>query len=114
MENSMPKAEIILEKDGSKIQINAEGDISVKTQGDLKLEGINVMIKATQKVTIEGGSEAKMTSAQTEVEGTASAKLKGAQVEVKGDGTATVDGGGMLELKASGVASLQGSLVKIN
>jgi uncharacterized protein involved in type VI secretion and phage assembly len=114
MVNDMPKAEIILEKDGSKIQINAEGNISLKAQGDLELEGANVKIKGNQQVSIEGTSTVKMTSPQTEVEGTGTLKLKGAQVELKGDGQASVDGGGMLELKASGIASLQGSLVKIN
>jgi type VI secretion system secreted protein VgrG len=113
MDNSMPKAEIILKKDGT-VEINSEGNIKIKAKEDLELEGMNVKIKATQKVSIEGISAVKITSPETEVEGTGTMKVKGAQVEVKGDGKASVEGGGMLELKASGIASLQGSLVKIN
>jgi phage baseplate assembly protein gpV len=109
-----PKTEIIMDRDGSKIQIKAQGDISIKSEGDINLEGMNVNIKANADLILEGTSAAKLKGAQTEVEGSASAKLKAPTVEVKGDGKASVDGGGMLELKASGIASLQGSLVKIN
>lgn len=103
-----------LDAQNDKVKIYSQGEIEIAADQDLILSGANVKITARQEVTIEGGSAAKMTSPQTEVEGTGALKLKGAQVELKGDGQASVDGGGMLELKASGIASLQGSLVKIN
>lgn len=109
-----PKAEIIMEKDGSKIQINAKGNIEMNAEGDISLSGANVHIKARQDVTIEANSAATMKSPQTEVEGTGDLKLNGAQVTLKGDSQTSVEGGGTLELKSSGIASLQGSLVKIN
>jgi type VI secretion system secreted protein VgrG len=97
-----------------KIKIYSQGEIEIAADRDLILSGANVKITAQQEVSIEGSSAAKMTSPQTEIEGTGALKLKGAQVELKGDAQVSVDGGGMLELKASGIASLQGSLVKIN
>lgn len=108
------KAEVILKQDGSKVLINAKGNIELNADGDIALNGANVKINAMQEVTIEGNSAAKMTSPQTEIEGTGSVKVSGAQVEIKGDGQTTVEGGGTLDLKSSGIATLQGSLVKIN
>lgn len=110
-----PKAEIIMEQNGSKIQINAKGDISMKSeQGDISLEAMNINIKASQDLTMEGTNNAKLKGAQTEVEGSVKATLKGTNTDVKADAQATVNGGATLELKSSGITSLQGSLVKIN
>lgn len=103
-----------LDARNDKVKIYSQQSIEIEADGDLVLKGANVKISATQEVSVEGTSAVKITSPQTEMEGTGTLKLSGAQVDIKGDGQASIDGGGMLELKASGIASLQGSLVKIN
>lgn len=66
---------------------------------DVTLQGMNVTIKATQALKLEGLS--------VEIAGKTSAKLEGsATVEIKGGASA--------KFSASGVAEVSGSLVKIN
>lgn len=64
-----------LQLDSSGITYESEGDIVIKATGDLKLEGMNVEIKAQMELKAEGGVEAKLT-------GGATAKVEGGVVMI--------------------------------
>jgi type VI secretion system secreted protein VgrG len=70
--------------------------IVMKSDGTLEISG--------RSVKVSGTASAELSATQTKVSGT--------QLDLKGTKT-TVDGSGMLDLTASGVASLKGSLTKI-
>jgi type VI secretion system secreted protein VgrG len=73
-----------------------QAKIVMKSNGTIEISGMQVKIKGTSKVEIDGTQTA----------------VSGQTVDVKGTKTA-VEGSGMLDLKASGIASLKGSLTKI-
>ena len=78
---------------------SGQASLLLENGKDVTLQGMNVTIKATQAVKIEGLS--------VEITGKTTAKLEGsATVEVKGGGSA--------KFSASGIAEVAGSLVKIN
>ncbi|MNE39023.1 hypothetical protein D3C80_1329480 [compost metagenome] len=70
-----------------------------------------------KKVVLKVGSSASLEmNAQGDVAltGTKSVTVKAAQVKVEADASLTMQSGGMLEIKANGILSLKGSMVKIN
>jgi type VI secretion system VgrG family protein len=98
-------------------------EINVKCAGGtVNLSAGSLNLDAEGKVSITGGSEIELKApnikadadANFEAKGGTGAKLEGsAQVEVKG-GMATFEGSGMGTVKAGGILTVQGSLVKIN
>lgn len=78
--------------------------IVMKKNGDIEISGTNIKLKATAKIDLGAGQEIKASGTQI--------KASGTQVAVKGTQT-NVEGTAMLDLKASGIASLKGSLTKI-
>lgn len=84
--------EITITSDNGGVTIEAKQDITMKATGSIKLEATqNVDIKGNMNVSVKAGSNAT-------VEGTAKAAVTGAMVDVK----------------AQGVATLGGAMVKIN
>ena len=85
-----------------------EGKQTVTITGDQGITGkAKIEITATTSIELKvGGSSIKIEPARITIKSTA--------VEVVADGNASVNANGMLELKAGGVASLAGSLVKVN
>lgn len=71
--------------------------ITMQENGDIEIKGRSITIDGSLKVAVSGGQQIEASSVQI--------KAKGTQVQVQGT---------MLDLKASGVATLQGSLTKIN
>lgn len=70
--------------------LTAKGPVSVKSQADVKVEGINV-----------------------EITGSAGVKIKGATVDIEATGPVKVKGA-VASVEASGPLTLQGAIVKIN
>ena len=75
--------DVTIENTG-KINIKSTGEISIKSDGDLKMEAMNINLKAQQKVAIEG--------MQVSINGQTTAELKGAKVDITSQGPATVKG----------------------
>jgi len=96
----------------SKIVMKKSGDIDVtcKTLTVKATSAIN--LKADKEVQINGQQEVGVKSLKVLVNGTTEVGIKGLKVEVKGDVSAKVEAV-MLDLTASGIASLKGSLTKI-
>ncbi|MEO5723224.1 MAG: VgrG-related protein [Ilumatobacteraceae bacterium] len=100
---------------GTKIVIG-DDKITVTTKGGLPIELISgdASIKLDNgAITIKGNSVA--------IKATQGAKIEGATVDVKGQQKVAIDGGAQLEgagamvkLEASGIASVKGSLLKLN
>lgn len=76
--------DVTIENTG-KINIKSTGEVSIKSDGDLKMDAMNITLKAQQKVSIEGGT-------QVAINGQAGAELKGAKVDINSQGPATVKG----------------------
>lgn len=75
--------DVTLENTG-KINITSKGEVSIKSDGNLKMEAMNINLKAQQKVDVEG--------LQVSVNGQTAAELKGGKVDVTASGPATVKG----------------------
>lgn len=105
--------EINMKKEGPMISIKSKGDIEIKADQNVNINGSEINLQATNiKITADSNLEMK---------GSAEAKLEGAQVKIDGSGqleakgaTAKIEGSGMLQLKGGAVASLEAGLVKIN
>jgi type VI secretion system secreted protein VgrG len=109
--------------------VTGESKIVMKKNGDIAITCMNLSVKATQKielkadsqVDINGQQQVNVKSLKIAAEGTTGVDVKGlkvaiqgnATVEIKGNAMAKVEAGGMLDLSASGIASLKGALTKI-
>ena len=80
---------MVMEPSG--IKIESPGEISIKATKDVKIEGMNVNIKAQV-----GG------------------KFEAVNLDLKGSAQLNAEGSGMATVKSSGIMTVQGSLVKIN
>jgi uncharacterized protein involved in type VI secretion and phage assembly len=81
------------------ISVTAQGDVSVTTSsGDVTLKGNNVSIEASMGLDLKG--------ATATLQGSESAEMSGASVKVTGQASA--------QLTASGMTTVQGSMVQIN
>ena len=88
-----------------------QAKIVMKKDGTIEIAGMKLTISGTQKVEVKGAQVKVKGDAKVEIDGTQTA-ISGQQVDVKGTKTA-VQGTAMLDLAASGIASLKGSLTKI-
>jgi len=90
---------ITIDAKSGKVEIHGAQDISIKSDQNVNIEATqNLTLKGTAGVTIES-------SANASVKATGQMSVEGATTAVKGSGT--------LDLTASGVASLKGSMVNI-
>ncbi len=105
----------------SKIVMKKNGDIAVTCKNLSVKATDSIELKANKEVNINGQQQVDIKSLKIAAEGTTGVEVKGlkvaiqgnATVEIKGNATAKVEGGAMLDLSASGVASLKGALTKI-
>jgi type VI secretion system secreted protein VgrG len=88
-----------------------QAQIVMKKDGTIEIAGVKLTINGTQKVEVKGTQVQVKGDAKVEIDGTQTA-ISGQQLDVKGTKTA-VQGTAMLDLAASGIASLKGSLTKI-
>jgi phage protein D len=108
-------------KSDKKMIIEVTNDQESKVQGAVKNEGSKtVEMKAGTSYTLEAGSSMTVKGATISVEAQGSLKLKGATVDIESSGPATFKGAtvevsaqGILDLKASGMANLKGSITNI-
>ncbi len=88
-----------------------QAKIVMKKDGTIEIDGTKLKISGTKSVDIKGAQVKVKGDAKVEVDGTQTA-ISGQQLDLKGTKTA-VKGTAMLDLGASGIASLKGSLTKI-
>jgi uncharacterized protein involved in type VI secretion and phage assembly len=96
------------------VSVTAKQDITLSTEsGTVSIKGNNVKIEATSDLTLNGTNVSAQAKAQLQV--------KGAETKVAGDASAELSGAmtkvsaeSLMQLSSSGIAELQGSLVKIN
>ncbi len=117
------KTSLAISKDGdititakdTKISINKEGEIAIdakqkvgiKTTADVNLESSGGNMKlAANKITIDGKQAVEIKGANAKMEAQAQLEIKGAM--------AKVEASGMMDVKASGVMNIKGSVVNIN
>jgi type VI secretion system secreted protein VgrG len=109
--------------------VTGDSKIVMKKNGDIAITCKNLSVKATQaidlkadqEVKVEGQQQVGIKSMKIAAEAKTDVSVKGlkvaiegsATVNIKGSAMAKVEGGGMLDLSASGVASLKGALTKI-
>jgi uncharacterized protein involved in type VI secretion and phage assembly len=108
-------------KSDKKLIIEVTNDQESKVQGAVKNEGSKtVEMKAGTSYTLEAGSSMSIKGASISVEAKGALTLKGSTVEIQSQGPATLKGAtvevsaqGILDLKASGMANLKGSITNI-
>jgi hypothetical protein len=103
------KLQLVMDSVATKITVHSDGKVLIEGKGGvvidsasskLELKGGEVTITSTSGVKIDGGSGSVNVTAGGEL------ALKGA--------TAKLEGSAQTEVKASGMLTIQGSLVKIN
>lgn len=85
------RTKITMNQDGD-VEVEAVGNMTLKANGDLSLEGANVKIKGQINASLEAGS----------------------QVEVKGGIEAKMEGSAAASIESTGITQVKGTLVKIN
>jgi uncharacterized protein involved in type VI secretion and phage assembly len=68
--------------DDSGIKIESSKDLTLKATGDIKLEGMNVEIKAQTNFKAEGTASAEISGASTKINGNATTVIKGGLVQI--------------------------------
>lgn len=93
------------------LSITVDGKLTIKSTGALAVEtSADAKVKATGSLTLESGGEMTLKSgAGLTLKASASWKGEGLDVNLKGQVGATVDGGPMATVKATGKATLQGA-----
>ena len=106
--------QINMEKDGPKISIKSKGDIEIKADQNININGAeinltatNIKINADNNLEMKGSAEAKMEGAQVKINADAT-------LEAKGGAQTTIEGSAMLEMKGGAMAKIQGAIVMIN
>ena len=101
------------------IEVTNDNETTVKGSSKTKADSA-VELKAGTSYTLEAGSSMSIKGATISVESQGSLKLKGATVEIEASGPASFKGAtvqvnaqGVLDLNASGVANLKGTMVNI-
>jgi len=101
------------------IAVTNDNETTVKGSSKTKADSA-VELKAGTSYTLEAGSSMSIKGATISVESQGSLKLKGATVEIEASGPASFKGAtvqvnaqGVLDLNASGVANLKGTMVNI-
>jgi uncharacterized protein involved in type VI secretion and phage assembly len=102
------KISIIDKTENNKLEITAsDNTIALTAAGDVKLTATGkVVVNSTGDTTVDAQNATVTAKQNATVNATAQLKLHGATVAVEADG--------QLELKAAGVVTIQGALVKIN
>jgi Rhs element Vgr protein len=77
------------DESGNKIILNDSGitvesfkDLILKAAGDLKIEGVNMAVKASASFKAEGATSAEVSGATTTIKGSASTVIKGGMVQI--------------------------------
>ena len=88
------------------IAIDADGNITIKAKGDITLEATNINLKGTAGISLK--------APKIDIEAQAQLNQKGAQVSIEGQAMTSVKGGAMLNLEATGITSVSGTMLKLN
>lgn len=97
---------IITIKTKGEVNINADDAINIETKKKLTIKAMDIDISATNGLKIESKSNTEIKALQLKMEAQTVAALKGgAMVKVEG---------AMAEVKASGITTIGGAMVKIN
>lgn len=88
------------------ISLDAQKNISLKAGGDISLDAMNISETAKSNVTIKGNSAVNVSGTNSKFEGKATVTVTGAigKIEAKG----------VLDVKATGITSIGGAMVKLN
>lgn len=107
---------ITMDTANKEIKVTSTGDIKFEADGNISFTSKkNVEIKATQNITTEATQNYTLTGkAGVKIESNANTEIKGTMLKAEGTGQAEFSAGGMATVKASGIMTIQGSLVKIN
>jgi type VI secretion system secreted protein VgrG len=98
-------------KHNDSLNVTSQLSVSAGDQITLKVGAAQIVLKSDGSVEISGSSIKVSGTTSAEIDAT-QIKVSGTQVDVKGTKT-TVEGTATLDLTASGIASLKGSLTKI-
>ena len=68
--------------DDSGIAIESIKDVIIKATGDVKIDGMNINVKASVAFNAEGTATAELSGANTTVKGSAAAIIQGGMVQI--------------------------------
>lgn len=87
-------------------KLSSTANVNVEATGQLGLKGLSASMQAT-------GGEAKVDGLTLKLSGKTQAEMSGAMAKVAGQATLDLEAQGMANLKASGITSVGGALVKL-
>ena len=106
------EGDFIVEAKG-KISLKSNQELSLESQADVKLKGVNLALEGSSKAELKGAQISIEGSAKTEVKGTQVSINGSAQTEVKGT-QVSINGNAQTEVKGGAMVQIQGGIVMIN
>lgn len=97
---------VVTIKTKGKVDINADEAINLKSKQKLTIDAMDIQIKASNGISVEATGNAEIKAMQLKMEAQTTAGLKGtAMTKVEG---------ALIDVKASGLTTIGGAMVKIN
>jgi type VI secretion system secreted protein VgrG len=93
---------------------SAEGDILIKATNKIVINSKEILIKADGGIKIEATGNLEQKGKDITAEAQTTAVVKGNNVELKANASLKAEGSASAEISSGGIATLKGSLVKIN
>ena len=92
---------IIIKHDDKSIEIDSNGDVTIKGTNKITVEGKDIDLKssgnltldASSNITLKAGRNLSLKGLKADLEGSQSASVKGAQAALEGSGMTTIKGG---------------------
>jgi hypothetical protein len=123
IQDKTQKNSITINSKENTMSIRAKGDLSIEAGGRLTIKSKGDMSLDTQAkgalttkadLALQATGKGSWSGAELALEGKAKSELKGAQVAIQAQAQAEISGNAAVTVKSSGMAQIQGSLVKIN
>jgi type VI secretion system secreted protein VgrG len=109
-----PKDVSLTASDG-KVTITGKDLITVESQGnDIKIDSPGTVTISAKEIKFEAGSKITLSAPTIEAEAMKEFKATSAQISIEADATNTIKGGATVNIEATGMTNISGSVINLN